>query len=1697
MKGYQIIYNSSAATMAGTSGFGVRTATSGTPQEYIDAVNNSSALRSYSSGKFNIPNLSAVMAASPERIYEYPKTYYFRTLPVKGRQVYAVGRVVSTCFDHSFYVTGKASRSGNYVAHIYMFDEFPGRDVFNLLHEAPAEGASYFVPKDRTPVQSNEELSALMVGKSSPIPDAPLRFDSTGSRICAESLDLFFSYRAAVHEGKPVMVSLPESETAEVIAGFMNLLPASVLKDTTFVTNHQSEGHCKDVRITFINEYYQYTVYPNLCTWIDFIKGNRVADDFERIWRPVLEKALAAGDSSKAAHISDWIFSSMAQDNIRSSADFNEALFNYSYAPELFTYDTVKNVEGIIPALGKYVVSGKIAGAHLSDVLERAVSEARTLGDYAEIAGILDKTAHAGLEEKKVTGLMKDMFTAFILAAPQNFLDAFNRFGATALEKYTDAGKYPSLSEILPGILMCTQDLKQIQSFVQYLEHSPQKRVQTYVVLLGHAPENIGIYSKLFNADRTEADKVDYIREYSLYCDNPAFAPLFKAQIKLEMKAQKPFGTEAEKVLELARVNGNFRKLCAEDRELCTLFYLSAEKYATDHTEAGALKLIRDFVSGFDVRESGRQWNLLLDVLDARIPESPSAVLPYLALARKLGKMDAVRKIAPKCIGVIKSENEIREFVQFSKEHDLMTDNEILELSRKSRKSLLDYVVAVAYEYSYGYEKVEPLVAECVKDSKERRQIMKSRFPELYKAEKKKKIRSFFKSLFSRQDKDSGKGNKDGKGKGKGNDDKKDRKTGSSGKSLMVIAGVLCSLPGFATDYGANRMTCDIRYYVTSGNVKVHSAADSQSKVVRTVKAGDYIYVDKDTLYYNNDESWVKLSGEKEYILSNLLTIDDNPHYVAKKNATQLKAKSSIFKIGFFNLPKWLVITMFSVWMLLSFILCCFLTRAVLWKKGFWILMSRFESYDNLFRYSAFPYMGMRYHPGTSENLKYPHQEYGYGMRKIVFFDKYPYMLFVNVALVFLLSFVITIVLFVLLGGLTWLCTWAGRVLLVGLCWAVIVAGYPGGAILGLSMFAEDAELKFLRFLGGAACIALATVALVNRFNIYHLGAVMTDWGTQVFTTFNVFKVSVYIVKTYWLTALAVSSAPLLIFLALAGLFMVFAGAIRLYEWLVMRRYNIKHPCPFCGEPSEPAVYLSHGIPLHVPLRPGIWGMFHITHPVTGERMPTLFLNGKDRLERRCGHCDCLISARIGAEKHIAVAGVPNSGKSTLLYRIVSELCRKKIGDRHVCSFTDNMGEDEIAARSFLSTIENGQKMDFFPEKTAEGRHKSIQMLASTSSGRLPYRMYINDVAGEMFTASNSRYQDAPFFRNTDVLIFVIDPFTMQAADLDFSSEFASWYSEHVGDRNGKDGKVDMDEAFAALSNTILKYRDSKELSKIKLMLTFVKADTRYMNGVDTSDSEAIKNFAISEMGLGGLIHKLESLGFVTTCHSVSASENADMSGIAAFIDEMMANAGISFDNLTAKHLEDVYAQAEKEEKYERAEAERYSGFTLRNPFRPRWYKGIPSVVMSFAIGALVLFSILKVVTNVRNANYENAIARLEQARSSPLYYDEVLDIIKRTVEGKSLSEDAKEDLNNRYMQTDREKRKRLSKLRSTLYANFEAASGRMSNFEVSLKYKALDNVREIKTYLDEFSLLAPQDQMYLRYREMYDSLTEKYNVKL
>ena len=53
-----------------------------------------------------------------------------------------------------------------------------------------------------------------------------------------------------------------------------------------------------------------------------------------------------------------------------------------------------------------------------------------------------------------------------------------------------------------------------------------------------------------------------------------------------------------------------------------------------------------------------------------------------------------------------------------------------------------------------------------------------------------------------------------------------------------------------------------------------------------------------------------------------------------------------------------------------------------------------------------------------------------------------------------------------------------------------------------------------------------------------------------------------------------------------------------------------------------------------------------------------------------------------------------------------------------------------------------------------------------------------------------------------------------------------------------------------------------------------------------------------------------------------------------------------------------------------------------------------------------------------------------------------------------------------------------------------------MSNFEISLKYNALD-LKKFQQYFDEFQKLAPNDAQYLKYRKLFDQLLLKYKVSL
>ena len=461
-----------------------------------------------------------------------------------------------------------------------------------------------------------------------------------------------------------------------------------------------------------------------------------------------------------------------------------------------------------------------------------------------------------------------------------------------------------------------------------------------------------------------------------------------------------------------------------------------------------------------------------------------------------------------------------------------------------------------------------------------------------------------------------------------------------------------------------------------------------------------------------------------------------------------------------------------------------------------------------------------------------------------------------------------------------------------GLIWLVIIAGCIVVLVGAVVLFIEKSEEGLFGLLG--------VPVVIFYKSLKETASDMAHKGVELFHSMNPLDLCVEIVKDNWKTALDVAVAPLLFLLAIALIWLLVAGFVSLIESIVMSRYNVKHPCPNCGLPSEPAQYVigrnSDGMPevLPVHLRPGVYGIFSLRAPNEGRKLPTLFFNGKDKLERICPHCHTTIRADVGQEKHVAVAGVTQSGKTTLLYRIIAELERNYEAD-----ITDNMGVNHASIDRFVNHIMDGSEIEEYPPKTSEIRHRSIQMMLRHKGAVIPYKLYLNDLAGEMFAVEGNKAEDAPFFKNTDVILFVIDPMTMRSSDLDFGDDFAAWYKANVGLQSDNSGKIDVEMALDVLKNTLEKHRKKKtDIEKIPLMILLSKADTGYLNDIDISSSDEIRTFIQEQMGLDKFVYMASTSFSDVSYHAVSAKATVfdEISGVDALIHDLFVKLKIDWD---------------------------------------------------------------------------------------------------------------------------------------------------------------------------------------------------------
>lgn len=752
MKIYQVIYNSAPSTLSGGTGFGVTRISEGTPKEYMETVKNSSALRTYKAGKFNIA--SDALFKSPERIFEYPVGYYYKVVQVKEKPVYVLGRLVNACFDHSFYVTGKYTRPGNYVAHVLMSEQPFDKKVFSLLSDEVKNENIHFIPKDWTPSQANAEMVELMTGKpndSMPVLsdesiDFPLALD-------AKALDLLFSYRLALKENKAIMVSLKDAITANIMANFMNLLPDSLVKDATFVINHQEISYAQDAKISVVNEYFVGTIYPNLCTHIDLINDNRQKDKVEEIWRPLMEQAIKDNDAVKYNKLVNWVFSPMSDDCLGLSSDLNEALFNYSQDPSLFTLATVDADNEILKVLSKYAATGGVTVSHLNSLIIKKLEEASVLADYDNVINYCEKAKAAGLDIKEAKEKIIKTFTDYIIKDSALIYDALVLFKENILAEYTAKDRYPKFANIISDVL--TKDIQQVICLAKYLEKDARVRVENYINLLNKDPENISQYTKLLDSDKIEAERLDYIGVLKEHLTKGEFSNLYYQQIKRESSFSASTDL-LKKIYDLSEKNVEFKNAVVKDDSIFSSLYNSIRK----QTKGNYLKVqtaIDNYVLTLLLPEnkSKKNWQLLSDVLNLQVAETTD-ILSYYDLAKEIEHIEALKTVAPYCFKEF-SKEQIDEFLELLKQYNIMSDAEIIEivLSKNSRYHL-SYIIPLAKMYEYDYDKIFDLVSKCRKEApeKEIKKIIKSEFKKLYNKHAREVFFAKIKSLFTKKKKE-------------------------------------------------------------------------------------------------------------------------------------------------------------------------------------------------------------------------------------------------------------------------------------------------------------------------------------------------------------------------------------------------------------------------------------------------------------------------------------------------------------------------------------------------------------------------------------------------------------------------------------------------------------------------------------------------------------------------------------------------------------------------------------------------------------------------------------------------------------------------------------------------------------------------------------------------------------------------------
>jgi len=492
---------------------------------------------------------------------------------------------------------------------------------------------------------------------------------------------------------------------------------------------------------------------------------------------------------------------------------------------------------------------------------------------------------------------------------------------------------------------------------------------------------------------------------------------------------------------------------------------------------------------------------------------------------------------------------------------------------------------------------------------------------------------------------------------------------------------------------------------------------------------------------------------------------------------------------------------------------------------------------------------------------------------KIWIYNKHPYM---NVARIigFVVVSLFGSVLLILLGGfLVILLFWIAGNIFVAL-WGLGLIICFGGAII--------AAFNALR---GRGC-GLWIVGIVAFFIGSALANVQPATNTKIIETgigvfnnlniVNLFEWAVNLFANYWDVLLVALLIPTILFLTLAVITIFLCWLLIGFEMFVTLLYNISHPCPSCGNWKQPKYIMKNGREYSRTLRPGVYGMLY--HKTEYEKLPTMLINGRWKLKRRCTNPNCRVEINpldyklgivgYGTPVHIGIVGNQASGKTHLL---VYGLYLLKEQNKSKFVQTDISNND-------IDILRKGNIMP-----TNKTNYRAIQFIYKRKIRKIPYHLFFYDVAGEQFNSAKvDAHEAVTFYKNVKSFVFLIDPIMVDYTGVDADSDFLKWVDEIRKIPKYQNAKYPLISILSSLPNMLSNLGNSPTNIDMNFVCVKTDIDEGFGNYYDNfvinpkTGKPDIKKFVSKTMGLANLVKSAEEFRSISYHAASAIDQNTD-----------------------------------------------------------------------------------------------------------------------------------------------------------------------------------------------------------------------------